>query len=113
MSVQRRRGQRALVYPEKHATDTRGNVMLAPDLDNPIEVRAAFIPQRGARAEVPGQVEVNVYRMILSADVEGLGLWSRVAWNGSEWDIVSPPAHRYGSRHVRHVSVDVRERPNG
>lgn|GEM_PF-1581687 len=118
MSVQRRCGQKALLYPEILVTDERGNVMKGPDLDNPVEVRAAFSAQRGARAEVPGQVQVNVYRMLVDPDVEGIGLWGRVRWTapdgaGPEWDIVSPPAYRHGTRHVRHVSFDIRERPNG
>lgn len=111
MTYQRRRGQRATVYPSKAEVDARGNVQRVPDMDNPIEVRAAFIPQRSARAEVPGQQDINVTRMILTHEIENLDIWSRVHWRGSWWDVVTPANYHYGTRGVRHYSVDIRERP--
>lgn len=110
MSVQRRRGQSATVYPTKYVTDTRGNRTGIPDLDSPISVRAAFIPQRSSRAEVPGQMQINVVRMIVTHELAGVDLWSRVEWDGKQWDVVQPPAHHHGTRHVRHWSLDIRER---
>lgn len=111
MSVQRRRGQKALVYASKTVEDRRGNHLRIVDMDNPIEVRAAFIPQRSGRAEVPGQSQINVTRMIVDAHLEGVDLWSRVLWMGLEWDVAAPPSYRHGSRHVRHWSIDLRQRP--
>lgn len=113
MSIQRRRGQKVTIWPETVTTDSRGNQTIAPDPDNPITTTAAFIPQRGSKAEVPGQVEIEVYTMILRNNVEGLGLWSRVLWQGAQWDIAAPPSYHFGSRHVRHASVDIRRRPDG
>ena len=55
MSVQRRRGMAAKVWKIKTITDNRGNQVHIADEDGPHEVRAAFIPQRSAKAEVPGQ----------------------------------------------------------
>lgn len=49
--------------------------------------------------------------MIVDADLDDVDLWSRVEWNGKQWDIVTPPAYRHGSRKVRHWSIDLRERP--
>lgn len=92
-------------------TDRRGNTVFMADPGGPIEVRAAFIPQRSARAEVPGQQQINVTRMIVAADLPGVTLWSRVEWAGREWDIVSPPAYHHGDRRTRHWSMDLRERP--
>lgn len=111
MSVQRRRGQKAIVYKLAKLTDNRGNETLAVDLENPTEVTAVFIPQRSSRAEVPGQQLINVTRMIVEPNVPDLNVWNRVDWAGRSWDIVAPPQYHHGSRHVRHVSVDLRERP--
>lgn len=111
-SIQRRRGQPALIWKSKIVTDNRGNDIIVPDADGPHEVRAAFIPQRSSRAEVPGQQQINVTRMIVDADLEGVTLWSRVQYKGKDWDIVSPPAYHHGTRrHTRHWSIDIRERP--
>jgi hypothetical protein len=73
-------------------------------------VRAAFIPQRSAKAEVPGQQLINVTRMIVAADLEDVTLWSRVEYMGKQWDIVTPPAYHHGPRKSRHWSIDIRER---
>ncbi|MET9861964.1 phage head-tail adapter protein [Streptomyces smyrnaeus] len=111
MSVQRRRGQVALVWKTHTTTDNRGNEIRVADSDGPHQVRAAFIPQRSARAEVPGQMAINVLRMIVDVDLEGVDLWSRVEWAGKQWDIVTPPAYHHGTRRTRHWSIDIRERP--
>jgi hypothetical protein len=110
VSVQRKRGQVAIVYPEKIVTDSRDNEHRVPDLENGITVRAAFIPQRSARAEVPGQQHINVTRMIVDV-LPNVSLWSCVDWDGKSWDVVTPPAYHHGTRHTRHWSIDLRERP--
>jgi hypothetical protein len=92
-------------------TDRRGNEIEMADDDGPHEIRAAFIPQRSARAEVPGQAQINVTRMIVAADLPDVSLWSRVEWNGLLWDVVTPPAYHHGTRQTRHWSIDIRERP--
>ncbi|WP_263729965.1 hypothetical protein [Cellulomonas sp. SG140] len=112
MSLQRRRGQKAIVYALAKITDNRGNVVLKVDETRPIEVRAAFIPQRSSKAEVPGQQTIDVYRMLVDPNIPDVYVWNRVLWNGREWDVVAPPAIRYGTRRTRHQSVDIRERPN-
>lgn len=111
MSVQRRRGQTARVWRTIEVVDNRGNRVIVADPAGSIDVKAAFIPQRSARAEVPGQQQINVTRMIVDAHLEGVSLWSRVEYNGREWDIVSPPAYHHGDRRTRHWSIDIRERP--
>jgi hypothetical protein len=111
VSVQRRRGQTARVWRTTEVVDNRGNAVIAVDEANPVEVRAAFIPQRGDKAEVPGQQQINVTRMIVDAHVEGVTLWSRVEYQGHMWDIVTPPAYHHGDRRTRDWSIDIRERP--
>lgn len=111
MSVQRKRGQTAIVYPRKTITDSRNNSVIVSDMDNPITVRAAFIPQRSSEAAVAGQQEIFVVTMIVDADLPNVGLWSTVTWRGADWDVVSPPEYHHGTRGTRHVSIDLRKRP--
>lgn len=110
-SRQRRRGQIARIWKTVETVDNRGNVVLVADADGPYEVRVAVIPQRSARAEVPGQQQINITRLIVDADLSDVTLWSRVELHGKQWDIVTPPAYHHGTRKTRHWSIDVRERP--
>lgn len=114
MTLQRKgkNAQPVTIRPSARVQDGRGNwtYILDEDVDA-IETTGAFIPQRSARAEVPGQMEIDVTRLIVEADLEGVNLWSRVYWKGEEWDIVSPPAYHHGTRHTRHWSIDIRKRP--
>lgn len=111
MSHQRRRGQLIAVWRTEDVTDNRGNVTTRATPVNPHMVRAAIIPQRSAKAELPGQQHINVTRILIPADLEDVNLWSRVVWNGEHWDIVTPPAYHHGTRHSRHWSIDIRQRP--
>ncbi|MGL5825556.1 MAG: hypothetical protein ACRCYU_12210 [Nocardioides sp.] len=80
-------------------------------MSRPQRVRAAFIPQRSSKAEVPGQQVINVTRMIVDPHIQDVDLWSRVEWEGKSWDIASPPAYHHGPRRSRHWSIDIRQRP--
>ncbi len=111
MSVQRRRGQTARVWKTVSSQDRRGNTVLSAEPVGPYEVRAAFIPQRSSRAEVPGQQQINITRMIVRSDMPDVTLWSRVEYKGVLWDVVAPPTYHHGTRHTRHWSIDIRERP--
>lgn len=110
-SMQRRRGQSATVYPYREVTDRRGHRVRVVDEDNPVVVVAAFIPDRSSRAELPGQQQIHVVKMIVRDDVAGCELWAQVEWRGSRWDVVTPPAYHHGTRHTRHVTVSLRRRP--
>ncbi|WP_329296905.1 phage head-tail adapter protein [Streptomyces pseudovenezuelae] len=110
--MQRRRGVPATIWKSRLHTDNRGNAVLVADADGPHQVRCALIPQRSARAEVPGQQQINITRMIVSANLEGVELWSRVELMGKVWDIVTPPAYHHGDRKTRHWAIDIRERPS-
>jgi hypothetical protein len=111
VSVQRKRGQVAKVWKTKTTTDARGNTVISPDPTSPHEVTAAFIPQRSSKAEVPGQQQINVTRMIVAADLEDVDLWSRVEYKGEMWDVVAPAQYHHGTRRTRHWSIDIRQRP--
>lgn len=111
-SMQRRRGLKARVWRSKAVIDNRGNEVIVADAEGPYDVTCALIPQRSARAEVPGQQQINITRMIVDAHIEHVTLWSRVELLGSVWDIVTPPAYHHGERKTRHWSIDIRERPS-
>lgn len=114
MSAQRRRGQSIKVWKRILVTDGRGNKVLTADPNSPYEETAAVIPQRSSKAEVPGQQQINVVRLILKPDLADVGLWSEVEYSGSKWDVAAPPAYHHGTRrHTRHWSIDIRERPDG
>ena len=108
MSVQRKRGQMIKYWLSVETTNLRGD-KVDRALDGPYETRAWVIPQRSSRAEVPGQQEINVFRLGVDASLN-IDLWARIEWQGGEWDIVSPPALRFGTRHTRHKTVDIRRR---
>jgi hypothetical protein len=111
-STQRRRGINVVIYPEKTVTNRRGEKVIVPDGGTPIPTRAAIVPQRSARAELPGQQQVNVTRIIVSADLPNVDLWASVEIDGHMWDVAAPPAYHHGTRQTRHISIDLRKRPN-
>lgn len=111
MTWQRRRGLPAVVYRSKVETDSRGNSRKVVDTEDPHTIKVWMMPERSARAEVPGDQQINVIRIGTTYPLEGVDLWSRVELMGSEWDIASPPAyHRGVSRATRHWSITLRER---
>lgn len=113
MSVQRRRGLPLTLWPVKVVTDNRGNEVKIADEDSAIATKGWMIPQRSAKAEVPGQQKIDVIRIGVKADLGNIDLWSRVVWNGAPYDVVTPPSYHHGSsRHVRHWSIDIRKRPS-
>lgn len=101
----------AQVWRTRPTADRRGNVVLAATDDGPYEVKAVFLPERSAKAEVPGQQQINVYTMIVQPDLDDVTLWSRVRWRGELWDIVTPPEHHGGTRQTKHISLQIRQRP--
>ena len=109
--MQRKRGQVARIYTVTKHTDARGNVVEVPTTEF-LEVRGAFTPDRSARAELPGQQQVNVVRMITNSDLSGVNLWSRVSWSGIWWDVVAPPSWHFGARQTKHWSLILRQRPD-
>lgn len=109
--MQRKRGQPLTIWRTITETDNRGNAVKRADSANPWNTKAWTIPQRSAKAEVPGQQQINVIRIGVKADLAGVELWSIVHYQGEEWDCVTPPAYHHGSRHVRHWSIDIRKRP--
>lgn len=113
MSRQRLRGEPALIYRVVTTTDARGNEVVGPVAANPHNVRISQVPDRSARAEVPGQVQIDVITVRCPPDLEGVNIWSRVQWRGRWYDVVAPPADHLGTRHVKHWTLILRRRPDG
>lgn len=110
MSVQRRRrGVKLKVWKQKVAEDRRGNKVMVPDPTSPHVTQGWVIPGRSSRAEVPGQVAIDVIHIGVSV-LEDVGLWSRVEFDGREWDMASPPAYHHGTRSTRHYTLTLRAR---
>lgn len=116
MSVQRRRGLSATVYKTTATTDRRGNRVRLPDDEaEPYYITAAFVPQTGrtVRAEVPGQLEMEVVSMICTHELHDVDMWTRVEAMGRTWDVIGPANYYHGTRHTRHWTVDLRRRSDG
>ena len=111
MTWQRRRGVPATIFKSKVLADSRGNDRKVIDTENPYEIKVWLMPERSARAEVPGDQQINVVRVGTVYPLEGVDLWSHVDMMGREWDVVAPPAyHRGVARATRHWSLTLRER---
>lgn len=110
----RAHGQAAQIWVQKVNLDPRGNRIVSVDMtEDPIELKAAFIPDRASRAEVPGQQEVEVVNMLVDPNLEGVGMWSRVFAMGKWWDTSAPPQFHNGpSKRTRHWTIPLRRRPN-
>lgn len=120
-NYQRRRGQVALIFRSKEITDRRGNKTRTWDSEvrpathvngkNPHEVRVSETPSRSGKAELPGQQDINVISIRIPSDLPDVDRHSRVEWDGKTWDVAAPPAERNGTKHVRHWTLDLRQRP--
>ena len=108
-TLQRRRGERVRIHKVAKRTDHRGNVVVSPT-GEVHEVRGAITADRSARAEVPGQMHIDVVKLITNADLSDVSIWSRVEWAGRWWDLVAPPALRVGTAVTRHWTLTMRAR---
>ena len=76
------------VYPEILQMNSRGVPKLIPST-TPTRVRVTTSKERSQIADLPGQVEVEVVRCI--ARSAPIGTWSRVVYQGKDYDLASPP----------------------
>ena len=117
MTYQRRRGLPATVWCTKLVQDNRGNDVVVIDDGCSHEVIVWHYPQRSSRAEVPGQVEINATRIgmdMVDLDgepIENLTIHSRVDFLEGTWELVVPPQYHHGTRHTRHWSLTIKQRP--
>lgn len=103
------RGRETLiVYLEELATDSLGNKVKRPSGVG-IEIKVTSSEDRSSDAELPGQVTNKVMR-ILARQVP-IGSWSRVVFNGEEWDLSGPPRFTPGATgRLKHIEFTIRSR---
>lgn len=112
--VQRKRNaQLATIKPTITQTDARGATVNMPD-PNPAnwleDVKVWEFGQRSGKAEVPGQQAINVTRLGMEVQNARVDIWSRITFQGKEWDVVTMPKYSHGTKRNRHWSMDIRER---
>lgn len=114
-SWQRRRSQRyATIYPRTYEPDSRQNGTWIPDTTQKIVVPYSGWWVRSSRAEVPGQLTIEIRRIIIPYHIPGADVWGLVELSdepNDQWDITAPPQYHWGTPTVRHMSVDLRRRP--
>ena len=112
MSWQRRRGRPITFYGTVTVIDRRGNEILVPDSSKRIDVRCVESADRSNRAEAPGQISVEVIRVIVPSGLPDVNLWAIAHYDGRWWDIITPASRRHGKAGVRHFTFLLRLRPN-
>lgn len=111
MSYQRRRSKVTVdIHLEEEIVDHRQNRVIVPSATRKITTQVAMIPDHSARAELAGEMDIDVYRMISDPDIEDFGLWSSVHWDGKWWDVVTTPQLHIGTRGTRHLTTYIRRR---
>jgi hypothetical protein len=97
-----------LIYPEEEVVNSRGERVRVPSA-TPVSVRVSMSRDRNSTAELPGQVDVKVIRCV--ARTAPIGSWSRVVYNGEEWDVAAPPHFSEGvTKRTRNVTFALRSR---
>lgn len=102
------------MWSKETVLDRRGNRTIRTNLTGkPKQHRVAIVPERSSRAEVPGQIAVDMYRVISDPGIDDVGLWTVIRWNGEMWDVATPPEYHHGvARHTRHWTFLIRKRPD-
>lgn len=97
-----------LIYPEEEVINARGERVRVP-AETPVKVRCSMSRDRNATAELPGQVDVKIYRCVTRT--APVGAWVKVVFEGEEWDLTAPPSYSEGvSKATRQVSFTIRSR---
>lgn len=96
------------IYPEVEVVNSRGERVRVP-AETPVKVRVSMSRDRNATAELPGQVDVKIYRCV--ARTAPVGAWVKIEYDGEEWDVTAPPSWSDGvSKATRQVSFTIRSR---
>ncbi|GAA1411913.1 hypothetical protein AUR04nite_00510 [Glutamicibacter uratoxydans] len=96
------------IYPEVVVINKRGAKVRQP-ADKPVRVRVTTAVDRSQTADVQGQLDMDIMRVI--ARNAPVGPWARVVMNGIEYDVTAPPRHSPGvSKASRHTEFTIRDR---
>lgn len=96
------------LYPAVRHTTDRGNIDRQPGAD-PVTLTGVWIRQL-ASSESParGQALLTRYQLV-AAEFPG-GAWSKVTWNGDDYDVIGEPAYRTGLGDLDHYVVTLQAR---
>jgi hypothetical protein len=103
------RGSETLtVYLEELVTDSLGNKIKRPSGVG-VPIRVTTSEDRSSDAELPGQVSNKVMR-VMARQVPA-GSWSRIIFQGEEWDLAGPPRFTPGmTSRLKHIEFTIRSR---
>lgn len=96
------------VYPTITVVDARRNEREQPDMSNPIRVRVTAVTDRQSVAELDGQVEVKILKIM--ARYLPVTTWARCEFRGELWDLAIPPTINRTSRALSHYEIVIRSR---
>lgn len=101
----------ATLFPEIRVENRRGQVYKTPANEGRT-IRVTVAEDRQSLAEIPGQLDVKVVRLIFRWPHEdAIGTGSRVLFRNEEWDLQEPPHYSSGaSRAMRHVEILIKSR---
>lgn len=104
------------IYPETQAFNKRGDLKMIP-ADEPVRVRCTTSMDRSQMADLPGQIDVHIRKVIAQRIPLGPdgrpATWSRIVYNGQEYDLGAPPSFNRGvTRATDHWSFTIRSRSN-
>lgn len=108
--IQRRTGEWVTLYTARREVSARGAPMLVVDPDSGVKFRCTEQPERSSRAELPGQLGIEMVRIDIPWETPA-SLWGAAYFRDGWWDVQNPPAVLPGSRHVRHKQIVLRRRP--
>lgn len=107
------RGRQTLIlWPVRTIHNRHGEAEYSADLDNPIRLRVTTSEDRSQIADLPGQVDVDIMRVI-SRHYPGRegGTWSRCRLDGVDYDLAEPPRFSPGpSKASEHWEFKLRSR---
>lgn len=104
-----RGSEEMILYPSVLKTDSRGNKARSPDFTSPYSVMVNYSTDRQATAELPGQIDVKVVKLIAPYKTP-IESWARVKFRGEYWDIATPPVISRFTKATRHVEFTLRSR---
>ena len=97
-----------VLYPQIKVTDRRGQAILVPDMDHPVNLMVNVSTDRQSDAELVGQVSNRLLKVICrSAPVAS---WARVKFRGEYWDLAIPPVISRFTKATTHVEFVIRSR---
>lgn len=96
-----------LVYGETDSEDGDGNPTRVP-ASSPTTVRGRVQPANAEETTQRGFGVGTYYRFIGRTFPDGA--WSRVEWDGRDWDVEGEPLWSRGSEATRHVTVMLKAR---